>query len=416
MKNRILLVLVFTFLTAVFAGAEGVRLKNGTILTGSILGQTEYTLDLKTKYGVLTLPQRNIVEIMPDKHKISLKGGGEIIGVIEDIDQFNVRLKTDNGYTNIDMPKIASIEIYDYGQAEEERKYADQQQKEKDMLEAKKETEIKKTGIAIDEDLEKAFGAKSSVAPALEYIPVRTAPAQTTPLVQATQASKEVYKETTLTTDKKTPAIKEPKPKKEKTPKTASSKSNEKRYFALSAGALDSSLKIMGEDVGGFGASAQIEHLWRIKKTNLWIGPGILVSAMRKSNFDIWPPGFTDREAYETSGQLFHFNLITNYYLTTSPKLKTYILASAGYEHASLNIKKDDYNNPVSPTDPTPTYSTNSASSSGFVGTVGLGVSRKFGDTYVGLEARLHNASRSNDFKDSPSTYFSALLKFSWML
>ena len=39
------------------------------------------------------------------------------MGVIVDLDEFNLKLQTDDGIVNIDMPQIANIEVYDYDQA-----------------------------------------------------------------------------------------------------------------------------------------------------------------------------------------------------------------------------------------------------------------------------------------------------------
>jgi len=123
-KKTLLLIVLFSFAAA--GGAETLRLKNGTILTGQIVERGEYTLNFKTQYGIITVAQRDIVEELPDMQRITLKGGGEIIGVVEDVTQFNVRVKTDKGYVNVDMPKIDSITVYDYESAEKQKKYVEQ--------------------------------------------------------------------------------------------------------------------------------------------------------------------------------------------------------------------------------------------------------------------------------------------------
>ena len=68
-------------------------MKDGNLITGSIVAQTEYTLNLTTSYGTITLNQREIDQILPDKHRIVLKGGSQLVGQILDLDEFNLKLK-----------------------------------------------------------------------------------------------------------------------------------------------------------------------------------------------------------------------------------------------------------------------------------------------------------------------------------
>ncbi|MGB2578863.1 hypothetical protein AAIR98_000782 [Elusimicrobium simillimum] len=166
----------------------------------------------------------------------------------------------------------------------------------------------------------------------------------------------------------------------------------------------------MDEEIGGMGIGATITHLWRIKKSNLWLGPSVTLSTIPKETLDFRA---VDNTEIETSGYAFHFNLMANYYLTPNSKFQTYVSATAGYESLSVDIKKDNFN--VAPGS-SPIHTTSSESSSGFIGSLGLGVERKFGDTAIGLEARVHNASRGDALKDSNKTFYSALLKFSWKI
>ncbi|WP_424244006.1 hypothetical protein Dip510_001191 [Elusimicrobium posterum] len=204
--KKLLLIPVLISACTVFLQAEAVVLKNGTILTGSILSQNEHILNLQTKYGVVPVSQRNIAEIMPDKHRISFTGGGEIVGVIEDIDQFNIRLKTDNGYVNIDMSKVASVDVYDYEQTANQQKYVAEQNKAAEAAAAaaaagQDTTKAAATGgISFDDDIDRIFTPKAPTQ-AVEYIPVRnTGAAQTKGTLTA--SAPEVYsaplKRTTL--------------------------------------------------------------------------------------------------------------------------------------------------------------------------------------------------------------------------
>ena len=98
-------------------------MKDGNLITGSIIEQTEYVLKLTTSYGTITLNQKEIEQILPDKHRVILKGGTQLVGQIMDLDEFNLKLKTDDGtVVNIDMPQIVSVESYDYDRGENAQK------------------------------------------------------------------------------------------------------------------------------------------------------------------------------------------------------------------------------------------------------------------------------------------------------
>ena len=75
-------VAVCLLLAPLMCQAETIKMKTGELISGSILSQTEYTLNLATSYGNITLNQREIEQILPDKHRIVLKGGTQLVGVI----------------------------------------------------------------------------------------------------------------------------------------------------------------------------------------------------------------------------------------------------------------------------------------------------------------------------------------------
>ncbi len=85
MKKFLLFILLAATLTP-NAYCEAIKLKNGMIINGSIVGQTEYILNVQTSYGAITINQREVEKIMPDLHRVILKGGGEFIGTVLDLD------------------------------------------------------------------------------------------------------------------------------------------------------------------------------------------------------------------------------------------------------------------------------------------------------------------------------------------
>ena len=84
-------VVLSILLVAAVLNAETIKMKDGNLISGSIVAQTEYTLNLATSYGTITLNQREIEQILPDKHRLVLKGGTQLIGVILDLDEFNLK-------------------------------------------------------------------------------------------------------------------------------------------------------------------------------------------------------------------------------------------------------------------------------------------------------------------------------------
>jgi len=382
-------------------------MKSGAILTGQVVARGEYTINFKTAYGVITLSPRDIAEELPDKQRIILKGGGEIVGVVEDITQFNVRVKTDDGsYVNIDMPKIDSIQVYDYENAEQQKKYVEQTLAAQAKGEDSRAAETAATGLSFDEDLDRAFTSKPAPSPEVQYTVARGAAAAPAALTAAPQAQ-EVYAQAAQTPAKPEETKPVKAEKKSKEPKPAASPSSEWRYLAVEAGVVNNKFKVYDgqQDAGGMGVAADIKYLFRVLKSNLWLGPGFMLASIPKGEID-FPAQST---VVKTDGQMFHFNLIANYYLTPRSAFQIYLTASAGYESATINLRTTDSSNPAAVFN-----SSAKASSSGFAGSGGLGVERQFGDTMLGIEGRYYTAARSGDLKGSPSGYYSAMLKASW--
>ncbi|WP_428048087.1 hypothetical protein [Candidatus Proelusimicrobium excrementi] len=121
--KRFLFLTLTLLLLPFLCRAEAIKLKNGTIINGSILDRGEYILRVQTSYGPISINQREVEAIMPDLHRVLLKGGGEFVGTVVDLDEFNLSLNTDSGLVNIDVADISSMEVYDYESAEKQKKY-----------------------------------------------------------------------------------------------------------------------------------------------------------------------------------------------------------------------------------------------------------------------------------------------------
>jgi hypothetical protein len=144
-------------------------MKDGSLISGSILSQTQYTLNLATSYGNVTLNQREIDQILPDKHRIVLSGGTQLIGVITDLDEFNLKLQTDDGtIVNIDMPQIVSIEAYDYDRgADAQKEFVEKtQQQQAAQIEAAQTLDqgtVQAEGaLTFDSDINQVFDSKNA--------------------------------------------------------------------------------------------------------------------------------------------------------------------------------------------------------------------------------------------------------------
>ena len=172
MKKSVFAVLCLLCL-ACAVQAETIKMKSGEFISGSILSQTEYTLNLATSFGTITLNQREIEQILPDKHRIILKGGTQLVGVILDLDEFNLKLQTDDGATvNVDMPQIVSIEAYDYdrGQNAQKEFVEKTQQVQQAKEEAKQAAAAKGAapvveatgGLTFDSDIDQVFAAQKA--------------------------------------------------------------------------------------------------------------------------------------------------------------------------------------------------------------------------------------------------------------
>ncbi|MBR2082207.1 MAG: hypothetical protein IJ876_04255 [Elusimicrobiaceae bacterium] len=160
-------------LTCMGASAETIKMKDGNLITGSIVSQTEYILNLTTSYGTITLNQKEIEEILPDKHRVVLKGGSQLIGQIVDLDEFNLKLKTDDGTTvNIDMPQIVSVETYDYDRGENAQKEFVEKTQEKTAAQEARAAAIAAGtasagvaaagGLTFDNDIDQVFDTQKS--------------------------------------------------------------------------------------------------------------------------------------------------------------------------------------------------------------------------------------------------------------
>lgn len=443
MKKSVFAVLCLLCL-ACAVQAETIKMKSGEFISGSILSQTKYTLNLATSFGTITLNQREIEQILPDKHRIILKGGTQLVGVILDLDEFNLKLQTDDGATvNVDMPQIVSIEAYDYdrGQNAQKEFVEKTQQVQQAKEEAKQAAAAKGAapvveatgGLTFDSDIDQVFAAQKATVVNGSVVTPSATVTQTAPKLLTDEEAfiKGVKTGAVSQTDFAKAAKEELNKKKVVQPavKTAD-KPREKdfsKYFAIQAGAMPLDLKLDNSardgydaqddsiDVGGTSAAVSSKFLWRVKESNLWAGPVLGIANIANASFADKDPAvqaanaadiFAGREpsypdpTVRTSGQILTLGAAANYYLNPNSRFVFYVTASAMYEMLTLNYRGE--------------MQSNSIKSNGFAGGAGVGVETWVDDIMLGLEARQVFAQRSGELKNSAASNTVIQAQFSW--
>ena len=443
MKKSVFAVLCLLCL-ACAVQAETIKMKSGEFISGSILSQTEYTLNLATSFGTITLNQREIEQILPDKHRIILKGGTQLVGVILDLDEFNLKLQTDDGATvNVDMPQIVSIEAYDYDRGQNAQKeFVEKTQEAQQAKEEAKQAAAAKGaapvveaagGLTFDSDIDQVFAAqKATVVNGSVVTPSATVTQAAPKLLTDEEAFiKGVKTGAVSQTDFAKAAKEELNKKKVVQPavKTAG-KPREKdfsKYFAIQAGAMPLDLKLDNSardgydaqddsiDVGGTSAAVSSKFLWRVKESNLWAGPVLGIANIANASFADKDPAVQAANAADmsagrepsypdptvrTSGQILTLGAAANYYLNPNSRFVFYVTASAMYEMLTLNYRGE--------------MQSNSIKSNGFAGGAGVGVETWVDDIMLGLEARQVFAQRSGELKNSAASNTVIQAQFSW--
>lgn len=420
-------ILIFIFLSATLlpnAQAEAIKLKNGMIINGSIVGQTEYILNVKTSYGTITINQREVEKIMPDLHRVILKGGGEFIGTVLDLDQFNLSLKTDNGVVNIDVAQIASMEVYDYNEADKQKQYVEKKAEleqqavsaiaaqgvaantmETKTAAAEAGSSISQGGLAFDSDLETVFPSKPEVVEPTYVYNYRVHSQEDKPAPE----------------DKIEPLPGEAAAKEEVTAEEQLKKKDiGKNYFAVNTGLLNTPLSLdlsafdgkKDADVGGGNISFGFTYMRRLSE-RFWLGGNLGFGFVPKTYFNgLTIDGQTD-VALKTSGQIYDINLISNFYLNPKDKTRVYLTGGAGYSIIRVDGNTAYFSTPGDPTTQT-SGDDLSFSSSAPSALFGVGVERTIQDVNIGLEVRGKYTSYQKELKESSNLSVLAAIKVNW--
>ena len=420
-------------LATVTLNAETIKMKDGNLITGSIVEQTEYVLKLSTSYGTITLNQKEIEQILPDKHRVILKGGSQLIGQIVDLDEFNLKLKTDDGATvNIDMPQIVSVETYDYDRGQDAQKqFVEKTQERAAAQEARAAAVAAGTtaagvaaagGLTFDSDIDQVFDTPKATVVNGQVVTPTTTAAQTAKPMTDEEAFIKGVKTGAVSQQDYAAAAKEElsakqttkAPKAEKKAPKLHNEADYHKYFAVQVGAMPLDLKLDNSqragytagdkyDVGGTSVAVSGKFLWRVKGGRFWVGPEVGIGSIGNHSFvdkDPSVPGDVVDPQVKTSGQILRAGLTTNVYLNPQSRFSFYVTASALYEMLHVNYRGEVQSEKIS--------------SNGFAGAAGVGVTTWVDDVMLGIEVREVFAKRSNELKDSAAANTLIQAQLSW--
>lgn len=408
--------------------AETLKMKDGALISGSILSQTEYTLNLATSYGNITLNQREIEQILPDKHRLILKGGTQLIGVILDMDEFNLKLQTDDGATvNVDVPQIVTIEAYDYDRGQNaQQEFVEKQIAIQEQTAAQTQTtgQVEATGgLAFDSDIDQVFDTKKAtvVNGQVQTPSARVQAAAPRPLTDEEAFLKGVKAGTVSQQDYAAAAKQELGNKKAVTAKTVPTnqrvEQNFSKYLSIQVGAMPLDLKAGGTigigsgsldlgdntvDIGGTSAAVSGKFLWRIKESNLWLGPAIGFANIASNSFHFESGGHT-LDA-KSNGSVLTLGVAGNYYLNPKSRFACYVTGAALYEMLSVNYRGEL----------DATLFNNSLSNNGLAASAGIGVETWVDDLMLGLEVRQVFSPRKDELKKSAASNTVIQAQISW--
>lgn len=412
---------LFALIFTIPAFCEAIKLKNGLIVNGSIIDRSEYILKVQTTYGVISLNQREIEKIMPDLHRVFLKGGGEYVGTVVDLDDFNLTLNTDNGLVNIDVAQITSMEIYDYEEAAKQKKYVEtkieqetQEKAEEDKKQKVAATTMGTSGLNFDEDLEKVFPSKPQETEEIKYI--YKTHEDTPEQIKAAAEDKAAL-------EALTPAEQEQKAKEE----AISFDQNKKRktgknYFATHIGMLNTKLNVDISDLGapsdfevsGSGVSFGLNYLRKLTN-HFWYGGGVAFGMLPKKSmrYDYGTnPG--EQRDVQISGQIYDLNALFNFYLNPKNPVRVYLTGGANVTSLGIDKSYSDYYEKTPGEWVWKAPLTQDATQTVFGANAGLGLEWTVQDINIGLETRFKYSTLKKELSNSPKTSVLITLKTSW--
>ena len=404
MNNKKLFLLIILFMFANLSYAEVIKLKNGSLVSGSIVKENTHTLNVKTQYGVVSLNRKEVVQIMPDMYKVSLKNGGEIIGTIDDINEVFVKVNTETGVKNIDLEKVISMDVYDYNTAPKPALVQGAGPIEPQITSAPPPTTVNEGGISFDDDLDRAFNKQSSVPQdsIVQYNSGTGAGAVASANVSSTQNAG-----TVSVAQKQQPKKQKKQSKKNTTKEKIITDKYKQKAFIVEAVLINTSIKLDTSfltggntyETGSLGYGAGVKYLKKNGK-KFWYGAGLLISSFSSKDFTL-----DDTSTIRTNTSIKNLEVLTNYYLNPESKHKFYLSGALGYTTTEVNYKH---------TDTSQTATSYREKSKGASYSLGVGVERNFKDQAIGAEIRALNSKRGGKLSSSSGTDVIASLRLNW--
>ena len=98
-------ILIFIF-ASLFAQEQTFKLKDGTVISGTVQEETDLTMQVQTKFGLVTINKNELIHI---QYEVNLKSGETLIGfkIAEDLE--SIKLKTQMGELTIQKSNIINI-------------------------------------------------------------------------------------------------------------------------------------------------------------------------------------------------------------------------------------------------------------------------------------------------------------------
>ena len=112
MGIRLLLLITYTisFSNFVYAQDQSFKLKDGTIILGTIQEETDLTMQVQTKFGIVTI---NKNELIQTRYEVKLISGETLVGIKIAEDTESIVLKTQMGELMIQRSDIINIQEVD---------------------------------------------------------------------------------------------------------------------------------------------------------------------------------------------------------------------------------------------------------------------------------------------------------------
>ena len=109
MKIKLLLFFSFaiTISNFVFSQEQTFKLKDGTVISGTVQEETDLTMQVQTKFGLVTINKNELIHI---QYEVNLQSGETLIGFKIDEDSESIKLKTQMGELTIQKSNIINIQ------------------------------------------------------------------------------------------------------------------------------------------------------------------------------------------------------------------------------------------------------------------------------------------------------------------